>query len=70
MPAKALQPKRDSTCHSRKAQMNSRTLIPRASHSRQHLAAAVGSRWCFLSDYYRCGTRTHADKRTITVCLG
>ena len=70
MPAKALQPKHDSTCHSKKAQMNSRTLISRAPHSLQHLAATVGSRLWFLSDYYRCGAHTHADKCMVALCLG
>lgn len=70
MPAKALQPKHDSTCHSKEAQMNSRTLIPRAPHSLQLLAATGGSRWCFLSDCYRCGALTHTDKRAVALCLG
>lgn len=70
MPAKALQPKHNSTCHSKEAQMNSRTLIPRAPHSLLHLAATVGSSWCFLPDYYRCGAHTHADKEVAALCLG
>lgn len=69
MPVKALLPKHDPTCHSKKAQMNSRTLIPRAPHSLQRLAATVGSRWRFLSDYYRCGSHTQADKPEFALCL-